>query len=95
VLQNATSGWLVESLVAFTYEVGPELEIINDNVTVYKGTLHVVNVEEFILIPNCILRIYADLLTFYDFTHEHTTINVLFNVHLLGKFKKYFIYNLW
>ena len=74
------------SLLAHADEVGPPLENLNTNVAVYRGTLHIVNVEEFILIPSGSLRISASLLLILSFTNEIATTDVLFNVIPPGKF---------
>ena len=73
------------SLVAHADEVGPPLENLNTNVAVYRGTLHIVNVEEFLLIPSGNLRISATLLLLLSFTDEIVTTDVLFNVIAPGK----------
>ena len=72
-------------LVAHTDVVGPPLENLNTNVAVYRGTLHIVNVEEFILIPSGNLRIAANLFLFSSQIDETTTTDVLFNVTPPGK----------
>ena len=72
------------ALTAHADVVGPPLENLNTNVAVYRGTLHIVNVEEFILIPSGDLRINANLF-FFSSQEEITTTDVLFNVIPPGK----------
>ena len=73
-------------LVAHADVLGPPLENLNTNVAVYRGTLHIVNVEEFISIPSANFRISATLLLTLSFTDEIVTTDVLFNVFPPGKF---------
>ena len=80
------------SLLAHADEVVPPLENLNTNVAVYRGTLHIVNVEEFVLIPSGNLRISANLFLILEFTDEIASIDVLFNVILPGKLLIYYIF---
>jgi len=59
---------------------GPPLENLNTNVVVYRGTLRIENVEEFIIISSGNLKMSADLVLLSSFIDETATTDVLFKV---------------